>query len=632
VAAWQRDSTLADDPRHIMNEASTYVGLTVKQWARAIRDVEAGGDYFQAFEVARKAIDAHPGDESLKYLAVRALARSGAAERAVKLYEEYGLARSEDLDTKALQARLVKDLGMRATSTERWSLLRESAALYEKVYAASGDHYPAANAASLYFLVGAKDRAAEWARRTLRVCEENPAENDLEAYYRAASKAEANLVLGDAAAAYDALAEAAEHARQNLALRAATRRQLRLVCEASGTNETMLRPLAPPTVIHYTGHMIDPPGTKGRFPAKREPEVAEQIAAALERNEVGFAYGSLACGADILFAEACLARGMELNVVLPFQKDEFKKLSVLRGGAGWDERFDRCLEKARSLTYATEGEYLGDEMLFAYGSQLAMGLAILRAQNLDGAPRQIALWDGERAAARAGTAVDIGTWEKGGRKTDVINLRAATQMPSGLPMPDTEEGGSRLLTSWKYGDVSRELHAIMFGDVVGFSHVPERLLPMFHKGFMGKISDVLDAFGKKVLYRNSWGDAVYAILDTPETGARCALQMQDELRQLNLRQLGFTHPLELRLAVHYGPIFRGRDFLLKCETFFGAHVTRAARIEPVTPPGEVFVTEAMAAAMALYGEKSVRPEYVGSTQLAKNYGTLRMYVLRPEVG
>ncbi len=84
--------------------------------------------------------------------------------------------------------------------------------------------------------------------------------------------------------------------------------------------------------------------------------------------------------------------------------------------------------------------------------------------------------------------------------------------------------------------------------------------------------------------------------------------------------------------MHYGPIFRGRDFLLKSETFFGSHVTRAARIEPVTPPGEVYVTEAMAAAMALYGEKSVRPEYVGSTQLAKNYGTLRMYVLRPEVG
>jgi class 3 adenylate cyclase len=188
-----------------------------------------------------------------------------------------------------------------------------------------------------------------------------------------------------------------------------------------------------------------------------------------------------------------------------------------------------------------------------------------------------------------------------------------------------------VLTAWKFGDVARELHAIMFGDVVGFSQVPERLLPQFQKHFMGRLSETLDGFGKRVLYRNSWGDAVYAILDTPEAGARCALEIQSALKAMNLRQLGFTHPLELRLAVHYGPIFRGRDFLTKAETFFGAHVTRAARIEPVTPPGEVFVTEAMAAALALSGEASVRPEYVGSTQLAKNYGSLRMYVLRPEV-
>jgi hypothetical protein len=39
----------------------------------------------------------------------------------------------------------------------------------------------------------------------------------------------------------------------------------------------------------------------------------------------------------------------------------------------------------------------------------------------------------------------------------------------------------------------------------------------------------------------------------------------------------------------------------------------------------------MAAALALSGQAAVRPEYVGNTQLAKNYGSLRMYVLRPEL-
>ncbi len=606
--------------------------VTAREWARSIRDVETTGDYFQAFEVARKAIAAYPADESLKYLAVRALARSGAAGRALELYEEYGLKNTADLDIQMLHAGLVKDLALRSHSTERWALLRESAMLYEKVYSASGDHVPAANAASLYLIAGAPDRATEWARRTLRACEKAPRDTDMEGYYRAASAAEAQLVLGDTAAASAALAEASPFARNRHAMRAATRRQLRIVCHTRNVDPALLQPIAAPPVLHYTGHMIDPPHLRGRFPAEQEAAAAAGIAARLDRLGGGFAYGSLACGGDILFAEACLARGIELNIVLPFAIEEFKRLSVLRGGAVWGERFDRCVAKARSLSYATEGEYLGDEMLFAYGSQLAMGLAILRAQNLESVPVQVALWDGEDTASRAGTAADVRTWQAQGRRSDIVPLRGGSGEGVTATAIATDGEGSRVLTAWKYGDVSRELHAIMFGDVVGFSHVPERLLPVFQKGFMGRISETLDAFDGQVLYRNSWGDAVYAILATPEAGARCALEIQAALRQLNLRAMGFNHPLELRLAVHYGPIFRGRDYLTKNETFFGAHVTRAARIEPVTPPGEVYVTEAMAAALALSGASAVRPEYVGNTQLAKNYGSLRMYVLRPEAG
>jgi class 3 adenylate cyclase len=614
-----------------MKDGSSGENLTVRDWARTIRDVEGTGDYFQAFELARKAIAAFPEDEQLKYMAVRSLARSGAAERALELFDQFGLKNTVDLDIQMLRAGLVKDLGLRARTTERWALLRDSASLYEKVYDASGDHFPAANAATLYVIAGAADRARDWARRTLRACDAAQADSEMEKYYRAASRAEANLVLGNTAAAEEALAEANRYAKTRLALRAGTRRQLRLLCQALSIDPALLQPITPPAVIHFTGHMIDPPNVRGRFPPEVEHSVAQAVAARLDRLAVGFAYGSLSCGSDLLFAEACLARNIELNVVLPFAMDEFKRHSVARGGPAWLERFERALAKARSLTYATESEYLGDEMLFTYGSQLAMGLALLRAQNLEASALQLAIWDGEATSGRAGTSIDIRTWERNGRKTEIIDLNITR--PSGTRPPSHpvfSDDGSRVLTDWKYGDVTRELHAIMFGDVVGFSQVPERQLPQFQKHFMGQISATLDSFGKQVLYRNSWGDAIYAILDTAEAGARCALDIQTALKDLNLRQLGFTHPLELRLAVHYGPIFRGRDFLTKSETFFGAHVTRAARIEPVTPPGEVFVTEAMAAALALSGAASVRPEYVGNTQLAKNYGSLRMYVLRPE--
>jgi hypothetical protein len=62
------------------------------------------------------------------------------------------------------------------------------------------------------------------------------------------------------------------------------------------------------------------------------------------------------------------------------------------------------------------------------------------------------------------------------------------------------------------------------------------------------------------------------------------------------------------------------------------HVSRAARIEPGTPEGSVYVTETMAAVLALYNSRDFACEYVGNTEAAKNYGALRMFLLRRRAG
>ena len=64
---------------------------------------------------------------------------------------------------------------------------------------------------------------------------------------------------------------------------------------------------------------------------------------------------------------------------------------------------------------------------------------------------------------------------------------------------------------------------ILFTDFKGFSTLSEAALPSFWEGVMGVVAEVLDAHESEVECRNSWGDAVYAIVSTPEAGARCAL-------------------------------------------------------------------------------------------------------------
>ena len=59
----------------------------------------------------------------------------------------------------------------------------------------------------------------------------------------------------------------------------------------------------------------------------------------------------------------------------------------------------------------------------------------------------------------------------------------------------------------------------------------------------------------------------------------------------------------------------------------GSHVSRTARIEPVTPPGAVYVTEPFAAALGLEGREEFGCDYVGHMPAAKDFGRLRMYRL-----
>jgi hypothetical protein len=217
----------------------------------------------------------------------------------------------------------------------------------------------------------------------------------------------------------------------------------------------VLAPLAPPAVIHYTGHMIAPPGRPGRFRAEQETQIAAAIASKLEQHGVAFGYGALACGATSCLPKRCSQRALSLHVVLPFSREDFIRVSVAPGGAGWIERFEACLQRARTITYATDDSYLGHDWIFSYGSFVAMGLAVLRARFLDGAVRQLACGTAKQRTVSPGTAFDVGTWRSLNRPADIILCGAPSQ-----------ERGRRQPPS-RRRRVQGELKTMLFGDVQG---------------------------------------------------------------------------------------------------------------------------------------------------------------------
>ena len=54
-------------------------------------------------------------------------------------------------------------------------------------------------------------------------------------------------------------------------------------------------------------------------------------------RDIGICGG--ACGGDLLFAEACLARGMRLEIYIPFDEPTFLAKSVDFAGGNWHDRY-----------------------------------------------------------------------------------------------------------------------------------------------------------------------------------------------------------------------------------------------------------------------------------------------------
>ncbi len=97
---------------------------------------------------------------------------------------------------------------------------------------------------------------------------------------------------------------------------------------------------------------------------------------------------------------------------------------------------------------------------------------------------------------------------------------------------------------------------------------------------------------------------------------------------MDFKQMGLGTLGAMRVAAHAAPVFEGRDPISGSRLFFGADVTRAARIEPTTPEGEIYVSHPFAALAELAGGESLQTQYVGTLPTAKGYGSLPLFALR----
>ena len=147
---------------------------------------------------------------------------------------------------------------------------------------------------------------------------------------------------------------------------------------------------------------------------------------------------------------------------------------------------------------------------------------------------------------------------------------------------------------------------------------------------------MVKAAGDRVLLANTWGDGFFAVFATVTDCARFALALLDRMRHgLDWVGMGFANPNPLRVGLHAGPVFEmERDPALGRRNFFGQHVNRTARIEPVTMPGCAYASEQFAALLTVEARDEFVCEFVGAEELPKKAGCVVLYRVQaaPAVG
>ncbi len=603
------------------------------------------GQAMFAYDVLEEGLKHHGGDLRLTQLFCLSLIKCGYLIKARDLLSNLVKQGNQDEETLGILGRVYKEMwSISSSGAPEHPSLRKSRNLYLKAFANTRGNYSGINAASLSLIMGDYKTAQKLARMVINICGESLKENKKD-YWIIATLGEAFILLGKQKQAEKYYGLARKIAGKNYSSIASTRRQLTLLSRYADVDESVLATLQIPPVVAFSGHMLDAPTRKSpRFPVAAVEPVTRRIDAVLTQLDAGIGYSSAACGSDVLFLECMQKRGGETNVVLPFDREDFFNTSVNFAGEEWMHRADRVLERASRVNPVNRGRYGGDDLLFAYANTMIMGKAILRSRLLETDAHLITVWDSKRNGAAGGTSEFVEIWESLGMPITAIAstsgqvfLSRGSNPTAGVisrgrsaakRRPRVVRRRIRKFTQNRSGEVGREIVAILFADLVGFSKLEEEQFPRYIEGFLGTLAGRLQNSPYDPIYKNIWGDAICFVFDDLLSAAEYAMELRDMVRETEWDRLGLPRDLNIRIGLHVGPVYFAQEPVLNRLNFFGSHVNQAARIEPITSPGNVYASEQFAAYLQANRDNPLECKYVGVIVLPKEFGSYPIYHIK----
>lgn len=629
-----------------------------KKFLTEISEYLNRGSFFEAYNKCTEALERYPNNKKIAEYSVIILLNTGAIAEAKRIilpilediFENYDQSISPDLlkfssgcnvKFAELAAKVFKGGWISSQDSRDLNISR---ILYVYNFNEQKCLFSGAEASSLAWLLGDDQQADKLAAQVIKLFHKKTIKDPLD--YAAAGIA--YTILKDTEMSIQALKQAQEQITTTYSITVDLLHHFKLMYRNGfKISKSIFDALIPPTIVVFTGQMIDTPDQREKkFLPEMETFVKEKIKEKIDQIDAKIGYSSASCGSDILFIECMLERGAEVNIILPFEQEDFLKTNVKHAGPRWETRFRNCLQQAKKVQFATEEKYLGHDMLYRFGNMILHGIAEMRGNFLLSPPHLIAVWDSMPNSLIGGASDFIDHWsdittlhiiDLDEIKENYLQNFQKTVLP---PHLNTIREKHKPIGDKISDKIPRIIKTMLFTDIAGYTRLKEESIPGF-LNFINELKIKMEELAPNPLSINTWGDSIFVVMENASDLAEYSLTLNELVTELSQHTKGIPE-LGVRISLHAGPVYEAMDPFRGMLNYYGGHINRAARLEPVTVIGEIYTTEQFISFL-IAEQSNKRSEafqrgqpfiekfackYVGNVSLAKGFGPQPIYHLK----
>jgi len=163
------------------------------------------------------------------------------------------------------------------------------------------------------------------------------------------------------------------------------------------------------------------------------------------------------------------------------------------------------------------------------------------------------------------------------------------------------------------------VQTVVFAGVKGRTHLSQLQTPLFASLFLVLVRQVLDQFDTE--YFNTWADGLYVVFHSPVSAALFACKLNSAVSLFDWASVGLPQSIEVRVAVHTGPLYSGYDEVVGKLSYFGRQLQLAEQIQQLTLAGCVYCSWHTAAAIMNVDGATFHLDRVGSVQVQRFFET-----------